>query len=197
MVDGDPARMQRLASAGPEVTGVRVRIVDDDDADVATGQMGEIVVRSDLVMKGYWNNPEDTAETLRGGWLHTADLGYMDSQGYVFITDRKKDMIISGGANIYPREVDEVICQHPDVAEVAVIGVPDSLWGESVKALVVLRQGASATEAEIIDFCRQRMASYKKPKSVEFLPGLPKNAYGKVLKREMRERYWAGHTRKI
>ena len=197
IVDEDPARMQRLASAGPEVTGVRVRIVDDDDTDVATGQMGEIVVRSDLVMKGYWNNPEATAETLRGGWLHTADLGYMDANGYVFITDRKKDMVISGGANIYPREVDEVICQHPAVAEVAVIGVPDPLWGESVKALVVLRQGDHATEAEIIEFCRQRMSSYKKPKSVEFLPSLPKNAYGKVLKREMRDRYWAGHTRRI
>ena len=196
-VDGDPLRLKRLASAGREVTGTQVRIMDDQDREVPPGQMGQIVVRGDLVMKGYWNNPEATAETLRGGWLHTGDLGYMDSEGYVFITDREKDMIISGGANIYPREVDEVIVQHPAVTEVAVVGVPDSQWGESVKALVVLREGAHATEAEIIEYCRQRLASYKKPKSVEFLPSLPKNAYGKVLKRELRERYWAGQQRKV
>ena len=197
LVEGDPLRLQRLASAGPEVTGVRVRILDEDDLEVPNGLMGEIAVRSDLVMKGYWNNPEATAETLRGGWLHTGDLGYQDPQGYLFITDRKKDMIISGGANIYPREVDEVIAQHPSVAEVATIGAPDPLWGESVKALVVLREGARATEAEIIEFCRQGLASYKKPKSVEFLPSLPKNAYGKVLKRELRDRFWADRTRKV
>ena len=195
--DGDPLLLQRLASAGTEVSGVRVRIVDEDDQEVADGQMGEIVVRSDLVMKGYWNNPEATAESLKRGWLHTGDLGYMDSAGYVFITDRAKDMIISGGSNIYPREVDEVIVQHTAVAEVAVIGVPDPLWGESLKALVVLREGAAATEAEIIEFCRERLASYKKPKTVEFLPSLPKNAYGKVLKRELRERYWAGQERRV
>ena len=196
-VDGDPVRLRRLASAGAEVTGVRVRIVDDQDQELTAGEMGEIVVRSDLVMQGYWNNPEATAETLRGGWLHTADLGYVDSEGYLFITDRKKDMIISGGANIYPREVDEVISQHQAVAEVAVIGVPDALWGESVKALIVVREGAHATEDEIIEFCRQRLASYKKPKSVEFLPSLPKNAYGKVLKRGLRERYWIGQERRV
>ena len=197
LVDSDPVALQRLASAGREITGVRVRIVDDQDREVASGQMGEIVVRSDLVMKGYWNNLEATAETLRGGWLHTGDLGYMDSEGYVFITDREKDMIISGGANIYPRELDEVIVQHSAVAEAAVIGVPDSHWGESVKALVVLREGGHATEDEIIEFCRQRLASYKKPRTVEFLPGLPKNAYGKVLKRELRERYWADQGRRV
>ena len=197
IMDGDPQRLHRLASAGPEVTGVRVCIVDEQDGQVPSGEMGEIVVRSDLVMKGYWKNPEATAETLKGGWLHTGDMGHLDSQGYLFITDRIKDMIISGGANIYPREVDEVIAQHPAVAEVAVIGVPDDLWGESVKAEVVLRDGASATEGDIIEFCRQRMASYKKPRYVEFLPSLPKNAYGKVLKRELRDRHWAGEERKV
>ena len=197
LVEGHPDRLQRLASAGKEVTNVRVRIVDEEDNEVPSGEMGEIVVRGDLVMKGYWNNPDATAETLRGGWLHTGDMGYIDPAGYLFITDRIKDMVISGGANIYPREADEVIVQHPSVAEVACVGVPDQLWGESVKALVVLRDGAHATEEEIITFCQERLASYKKPKSVEFLPSLPKNAYGKVLKRELREPYWAGQKRKV
>ena len=197
LVEGYPDRLQRLASAGRETTGVQVRIVDEEGRSVPMGEIGEIVVRGDLVMKGYWNNPEATAETLRGGWLHTGDLAYMDPEGYVFITDRIKDMVISGGANIYPREVDEVLVQHHAVAEAAVIGVPDQLWGESLKALVVLRKGASSSEEEIIGFCQERLASYKKPRSVEFLPSLPKNAYGKVLKRELREPYWAGQARKI
>lgn len=127
--DGDPLRLGRLASAGRETTGVRVEVVDREDKAVATGESGEILVRSDIVMKGYFNNPEATAETLRGGWLHTGDIGHLNSEGYLFITDRKNDMIISGGANVYPREVEEVIARHPCVAEVAVIGVPDSKWG--------------------------------------------------------------------
>ena len=196
-VDEDPVRLQRLASAGREVTGVRVRIVDDQDIELPSEEVGEIVVRSDLVMKGYWNKPEATAETLRGGWLHTGDMGYLDSDRYLFITDRKKNLIISGGANIYPREVEEAISQHPSVFEVAVIGVPDPKWGEAVKALVVFREGMQVTEEEIIAVCRQHLASYKKPQSVEFLPSLPKNAYGKVLKRELRERYWAGRERRV
>jgi acyl-CoA synthetase (AMP-forming)/AMP-acid ligase II len=193
----DPVRLRRLASAGREVTGVRVRVVDDDDCPVPAGQVGEIVVRGDLVMAGYWNQAAATAEALRGGWLHTGDLGRMDEDGYVYITDRKKDMIISGGANIYPREVEEAICAHPAVFEVAVIGVPDAVWGEAVKALVVLRPGASASEAEIVEHCRRSLASYKKPHSVEFLPELPKNAYGKILKRELRDRYWVGLARNV
>jgi acyl-CoA synthetase (AMP-forming)/AMP-acid ligase II len=193
----DPVRLRRLASAGREVTGVRVRVVDPEDREVPAGEMGEIVVRSDLVMKGYWNKPEATAETLRGGWLHTGDIGSMDDDGYVYITDRQKDMIISGGSNIYPREVEEVICGHPAVFEVAVIGVPDPKWGETVKALVVLRPGARATEGDIVEHCRRALASYKKPQSVEFLSELPKNAYGKILKRELRERYWAGRARRV
>lgn len=193
----DPVKLARLASAGRETTGVRVRIVDDEERDVPAGQMGEIVVRGDLVMKGYWRKPEATADTLRGGWLHTGDIGYLDSDGYLYITDRKKDMIISGGSNIYPREIEEVICRHPAVFEVAVIGIPHEKWGETVKALVVPREGMRATEAEIIEHCKRHMASYKKPQSVEFLPTLPKNAYGKVLKRELRDRYWAGRQRKV
>ncbi len=193
----DPVKLRRLASAGRETAAVRVRVVDDKDRDVPSGQMGEIVVRGDLVMKGYWRKPEATADTLRGGWLHTGDIGYLDEDGYLYITDRKKDMIISGGSNIYPREIEEVICRHPAVFEVAVIGIPDEKWGETVKALVVPRESMPVSEAEIIEHCRQHLASYKKPQSVEFLPGLPKNAYGKVLKRELRDRYWAGRQRKV
>lgn len=193
----DPVRQRRLGSAGRETTGVRVRVVDDDDRDVPANAPGEIVARGDLVMKGYWANPEATAETLRGGWLHTGDVGHLDEDGYLYITDRKKDMIISGGSNIYPRELEEVICTHPAVHEVAVIGVPDETWGESVKAVVVLRPGVRATEAGIVEHCRRSLASYKKPSSVEFVAELPKNAYGKVLKRELREPYWVGRTRRV
>ena len=193
----DPIKRRRLASAGRETTGVRVRVVDDEDRDVPPGTPGEIVVRGDLVMEGYWGKPEATAETLRNGWLHTGDVGHLDADGYLYITDRKKDMIISGGANIYPRELEEVICTHVAVDEVAVIGVPDEKWGESVRAVVVLRPGARVTEAEIIEHCRRRLASYKKPAAVDFVPALPKNAYGKILKRELREGYWAGRERRV
>jgi long-chain acyl-CoA synthetase len=197
LAGGDPVRQRRLASAGRETTGVHVRVVDDDDRDVPPGVAGEIVARGDLVMKGYWGKPEATAETLRGGWLHTGDVGHLDEGGYLYITDRKKDMIISGGSNIYPRELEEVICTHPAVHEVAVIGVPDEKWGECVKAVVVLRAGTRATEAEIVEHCRRSLASYKKPASVEFVADLPKNAYGKILKRELREPYWRGRARRV
>jgi acyl-CoA synthetase (AMP-forming)/AMP-acid ligase II len=196
-VTDDPVARRRLASAGRETPGVRVQIVDEEDRPRPAGEMGEIVVRGDLVMKGYWNKPEATAEALRGGWLHTGDIGYMDEGGYLYITDRKKDMIISGGSNIYPREVEEVICQHPGVFEVAVIGVPDERWGEATKALVVARPGHRPSEAEIVEHCRRHLASYKKPQSVEFLTALPKNAYGKVLKRELRDRFWRDRGRKV
>ena len=197
LVANDTERERRLTSAGREVTGVRVRVVDERDKELPSGESGQIVVRSDLVMKGYWNRPEANAEALRGGWFHTGDVGFLDSDGYLFITDRMKDMIISGGANVYPREVEEVISQHPAVAEVAVIGVPDDKWGEAVKALVVLKSGAQAEPGEIISYCKDNLASYKKPQSVEFLSSLPKNAYGKVLKRELREPYWVGQQRQV
>jgi len=197
LLEGTEEQMKRLTSAGIPRTDVEVKIVDDQDRDLAPGRMGEIVVRGEVVMKGYWRNPTATAETLRGGWLHTGDLGIMDEKGYVYILDRAKDMIISGGENIYSREIEDVILRHPAVHEVAVIGVPDEKWGESVKAFVALQEGQKTTEEEIINFCKDHLASYKKPKSVEFIQAIPKNPYGKVLKRELRERYWTGEARRV
>jgi len=197
LLEGTEEQMKRLTSAGIPRTDVEVKIVNDKDEELPPGQMGEIVVRGEVVMKGYWRNPQATAETLRGGWLHTGDLGMMDEKGYVYILDRAKDMIISGGENIYSREIEDVILRHPAVHEVAVIGVPDEVWGEAIKAIVALREGQMATEEEIIHFCKGYLASYKKPKSVEFVDAIPKNPYGKVLKRELREKYWAGEARKV
>jgi acyl-CoA synthetase (AMP-forming)/AMP-acid ligase II len=197
LLEGTEEQMKRLTSAGIPRTDVEVKIFDFNDQELPPGEMGEIVVRGEVVMKGYWRNPEATAETLQGGWLHTGDLGIMDEKGYVYILDRAKDMIISGGENIYSREIEDVILKHPAVYEVAVIGVPDEKWGESVKAIVSLRSGQKTTEEDIINFCKQHLASYKKPKSVDFIDAIPKNPYGKVLKRELREKYWAGEARKV
>ena len=194
---GTPEQMKRLAAAGMPRTDVEVRIFDSDDKELPSGQMGEIVTRSDLVMKGYWRNPDATREAIKNGWLHTGDMGYMDENGYLFIMDRSKDMIISGGENIYPREIEEVIVKHPAVREVAVIGIPDSKWGEAVKAVVSLVEGKSVTEDEIIAFCKDNIAGYKKPKSVDFVGELPKNNYGKILKRELRDKYWRGKERQV
>jgi len=197
VLDGTPDQMRRLASAGIPRTDVEVRIFDPEDRELPPGEMGEIVTRSDLVMKGYWRNPEATEDTLRKGWLHTGDMGYIDEGGYLFIMDRSKDMIITGGENVYPREIEEVIVRHPAVREVAVIGVPDEKWGEAIKAVVSLIPGKSLPEEELIAFCRDNMASYKKPKSVDFVDELPKNNYGKILKRELRAKYWEGRKRKV
>jgi len=196
-MDGDPNEIRRLASAGREMPAVQIRVVDDYDRILEANLPGEILVRSDLVMSGYWNQPEATAETLRGGWLHTGDIGHLDKDGYLYITDRKKDLIISGGSNIYPREIEEILLQHEAVSEACVVGVPDEIWGESVKAVVVLQPGAQVDEAELIAFCQARIASYKKPKSVDFIDALPKSAYGKVLKRQLRDQYWLGRERLV
>jgi acyl-CoA synthetase (AMP-forming)/AMP-acid ligase II len=187
----------RLGSAGTIRTDVEVRCVDAEDRLLPPGKAGEIVVRGDIVMQGYWNNPEATAEALRGGWLHTGDIGVLDENGYLFLLDRAKDMIISGGNNIYPREVEEVIVQHPAVATSVVFGIPHAYWGEAVHALVVLEPGLSATEQEIIDHCAQSLAGYKKPKSVEFVHSLPVSGYGKVMRREIRETYWKGYANRV
>jgi acyl-CoA synthetase (AMP-forming)/AMP-acid ligase II len=197
LLEGTEEQMRRLASAGIPRTDVEVKIFDENDKELSPGKMGEIVVRGEVVMKGYWRNPQATADTLRGGWLHTGDLGIMDERGYVYILDRAKDMIISGGENIYSREIEDVILRHPAVHEVAVIGVPDETWGEAIKAIVVLKEGQQATKEEIINLCKGYLASYKKPKSVEFIDAIPKNPYGKVLKRELREKYWAGEARRV
>jgi acyl-CoA synthetase (AMP-forming)/AMP-acid ligase II len=189
IIEGTPVQEKRLASAGIPRTDVEVKIFDQNQHELRSGQIGEIVTRSDLVMKGYWKNPEATAATIKNGWLHTGDVGYRDPNGYLFIMDRSKDMIISGGENIYPREIEEVLIRHPAVHEVTVIGVPDPSWGEAVKAVVVLVPGEKATEEELIAFCKDNIASYKKPKSVVFVEDLPKSNYGKILKRELREKY--------
>jgi acyl-CoA synthetase (AMP-forming)/AMP-acid ligase II len=194
---GTAEQLRRLASAGRPVMNVEARVVDFEGRDVPHGEVGEIIVRSDLNMSGYWNNPEATAEAIRDGWLHTGDMATMDDAGYIYIVDRKKDMIVSGGENIYPREVEEELYAHPAVLEAAVIGVPDPVWGESVKALVVLKKDARTSEEELIEHCKTHLASYKKPKSVEFRKELPKTPSGKILKRVLREKYWADHDRRV
>jgi acyl-CoA synthetase (AMP-forming)/AMP-acid ligase II len=197
ILDGTEKKLKRLSSIGREVTVARVRIMDEEDKFLAPGQIGEIVVQSDQNMKGYWKNAEATAETLREGWVHTRDLGYMDEDGYIYLVDRKDDMIVSGGFNIYPKEVEDVLYMHPAVLEAAVFGVPDDKWGEAVKAVVSLRQSMQATEEEIIEHCKKHLASYKKPKSVDFIETLPKSAYGKILRRVLKEPYWKGRDRMI
>jgi acyl-CoA synthetase (AMP-forming)/AMP-acid ligase II len=186
-----------LLSAGRPLPGTELRIVDENDEPVPTGTVGEIVARGDQIMRGYWNLPEATGETLRGGWLHTGDAGILDDEGFLFIQDRVKDMIVSGGENVYPREVENALFEHPAVADVAVLGVPDEKFGEGVKAIVVLRTGQEASAEEIIEFCKGRLAGYKRPRSVDFVAELPRNASGKVLKKELREKYWQGHDRRV
>ncbi len=197
MLEGSEAQLARLASAGRPAIDYEVRIVNAHGTDVAVGEVGEIIVRSEAMTIGYWNNPQETAKAIQDGWLYTGDFGKFDDAGYVYIVDRKNDMIISGGKNIYPREIEEVIYSHEAVLETAVIGVPDDYWGESVKAFVVLKNGMNATEEEIINLCKSTIASYKKPRSVEFLPQLPKSPTGKILKRVIREQYWNGHERRV
>jgi long-chain acyl-CoA synthetase len=187
VLGGSPEEQKVLLSAGRPCMTVHVRIVDESHKDLAPGEVGEIIVRSKRIMKEYWRRPEETREILADGWLHTGDIGYYDENGYIYIVDRKKDMIISGGENVYPREVEEVLYRHPAVEEVAVIGVPDPHWVEKVHAVVVLRKEGHSTEEEIIGFCKDHLAGYKTPKSVEFVEALPKNPQGKILKRVLRE----------
>jgi acyl-CoA synthetase (AMP-forming)/AMP-acid ligase II len=194
---GDHLHKERLASAGMEALGFEVRIVDDADSEVSPGTVGEVICRGPAIMDHYWNAPEPTAEALRNGWMHTGDLGYRDPHGYVFVTDRKKDMIISGGENVYPREVEDVLFEHPEVLEAAVIGVPDERWGGRVHAVLVSNPGCELDPEQVLGFARSRLAAYKVPKSAELLAELPKNATGKVLKTVLREPWWQGRTRGV
>ncbi len=190
--EGPPEKMRRLQSSGREAMNVEVRIIDEDDRDVPPGEVGELIAKSDILMKGYWKLPQATAETLKGGYLRTGDLASMDEERYIYLVDRKKDVITSGGETVYPRDIEEVLYRHPSVLEAAVIGVPDEKLGEAVKAIVVLREGERATEKEIIEFCQQSLADYATPSSVEFTDMVPRNPSGKVLRRELREKYGNG-----
>jgi long-chain acyl-CoA synthetase len=194
MVMDDPPEAQKvLASCGQPCPGVQVRILDVNDQDVASGDVGEIVVKSKSLMQEYWKRPNETEDTIKNGWLYTGDLGYYDDTGNIYLVDRKKDMIITGGENVYPREVEEVLYKHSAVEEAAVIGITDPYWIETVHAVVVLKKDASVDEKEIMDFCKGKLAHYKTPKSVDFLKMLPKNPQGKILKRELRKLYRGGN----
>jgi long-chain acyl-CoA synthetase len=193
LVESDLAR-----SCGQAVAGVDVRVVDSSGHDLPPGEIGEVVVRGPNVMQGYWNKPEQTADALRHGWYHSGDLGCMNAQGYIFLVDRAKDMIISGGENIYSTEVEEILYKHPAVLEAAVFGVPDATWGEAVHAVVVPRPGQPVDAVNLIAFCREHIAGYKVPKQIDLRSDpLPKSGPGKVLKRELRAPFWASHTTQI
>ncbi len=164
----------------------RIKIFDENDRELPAGQKGEIVIKGPGVMKGYWNNPEETARVIRNGWLHTGDVGYCDEDGYLYIAERKKDLIIRGGENIYPKEIENILHQHPGVLEAGVIGIPDPVYGEAVQAFVVPKNPGAVSEDDLLAFCREQLPTYKRPKSIQFLDALPKNAVGKILKRELR-----------
>lgn len=185
--DGTEEQRQRLNSAGREAVGAEVRIIGPDGAELAVGEVGEILIRSRSVISGYWQNPEETQKAIRHGWFHTGDLGYLDEQRYLFVVDRLKDMVISGGVNIYTKEIENLLYEHPAVLEAAVYGLPDEEWGEQVTAAIALRPGYSATADELVAHCRRSLAGYKCPRTFYFLDSLPKNPSGKILKRELRK----------
>jgi acyl-CoA synthetase (AMP-forming)/AMP-acid ligase II len=195
--DHDPNGNEKMRSCGKPHSRAEIRILGADGSEMPVGEVGEITCRSPQNMKGYWNLPRATESTIRDGWLHTGDAGYLDADGYLYIHDRVKDLIVSGGENIYPAEVESVLFGHPGVADVAVIGVPDDRWGEAVKAIVVKKPGAEVSEREIITYARERIAHFKAPSSVDFAASLPRNPSGKILKRELRAPYWAGRDRQV
>ncbi len=198
ILDGTPAQTKRLASAGQAYLGTDLKIMADDGSECATGEVGEVCMRSKSVMQGYWQKPEATAEAVKSGYLHTGDMGYLDEEHFLFIVDRKKDMIISGGENIYSREVEEALLMHAAVAEVAVIGAPDEKWGESVAAIVVLRPGKQVTAEELAEHCRSLIAAYKRPKIVRFVEAMPRvPSTNKIDKRALRAPFWAGQGRQV
>jgi acyl-CoA synthetase (AMP-forming)/AMP-acid ligase II len=194
--DHDPGK-GKLRSCGVAFPGVDLKIIAADGEEVPRGQVGEVVIRAPVVMKGYWNKPDATAASIRDGWMRTGDAAYMDEEGYVFIYDRVKDMIVTGGENVYPAEVENALFGHPSIADAAVIGVPDDTWGEAVKAIVVLKSGAPRDAADIIGWARARIANFKAPKTVDFVDLIPRNLSGKILRRELREPYWKGRDRRV
>ena len=195
-IEGD--KPQLLSACGRAVCESELEVLDEQGLPVQGDAIGEICVRGPDVFAGYWRAPEVTEAAFDAqGWLHTGDLARVDDEGYIYIVDRKKDMLVSGGFNVYPSEIEAVLAQHPAIYEVCVLGVPDEHWGEAVKAVVVLRAGAQASEQELIDFCKERLADFKKPRSVDFVAELPKNSNGKLSRKEVRERYWQGRERKV
>lgn len=197
VISDDPVARRRLTSTGREIFHAEVRVVDEGGNELPTGEIGEIIVRGPNVMKGYWKDPEMTAERLRGDWLYSNDMGYFDEDWFLYIVDRKVDMIITGGENVYPAEVENVIYRHPAVLEAAVVSAPDEKWGETVAASIVLSEGATLSAEELLSFCKERLAPYKCPRIVRFVPSLPKSPIDKILRKEVREGYWKGHERRV
>jgi acyl-CoA synthetase (AMP-forming)/AMP-acid ligase II len=187
------------SKTGREFVAVELKVVNDRGQEVERNEqeVGEIVVKGDIVTKGYWKLPEETAKSIRDGWLYTGDLAVMDEEGYVTIVDRKKDMILTGGENVYSTEVENVLYMHNAVLECAVIGIPDPKWGEAVKAVIVLKSGQKPTGNDLIQFCKERIAHYKAPKSIEFMEALPRTGSGKINKKELRDKYWKDLDRKV
>jgi long-chain acyl-CoA synthetase len=188
---------ERLLSCGRPMLGGRVRIVDSNGNDLPPHEVGEILYQGENLMAGYWARADATAQAIRGGWFHTGDAGYVDEEGFIFLKDRIKDMIVTGSENVYPAEIEAVLMGHPEILECAVIGVPDPKWGETVKAVVVRRAGTNLAEASLIEWSRDKLAGFKRPRSVDFIDALPRNASGKLLKRTLREPYWAGYERRV
>ncbi|MEE3952375.1 long-chain-fatty-acid--CoA ligase [Peribacillus frigoritolerans] len=197
VLNGSEKSEKRLLSAGQPILGVDIRVIDEQGNQVAIGEVGEIIAKGPNIMKGYWNLPEETAAVIKDGWYHTGDMAMIDGDYFVYIVDRKKDMIITGGENVYSPEVENVLYKHPDVYEAAVIGVPDEKWGEAVVAIIVTKEGSKLSEYEIIQHTKRHLANYKVPKSIVFMEELPRNTAGKVLKRDLRKKYWEGSNRMV
>jgi acyl-CoA synthetase (AMP-forming)/AMP-acid ligase II len=187
----------KLRSCGKPIPGVEIKIVDENKNEVPTGEVGEIITKSDLNMKGYWNNDKATSEAFNNSWFYSGDLGYLDKDGFLFIHDRLKDMIVSGGENIYPAEVENALMSNSLILDAAVVGIPDEKWGESTKAFVVFKKEGEINEEEIINYTKTKIASYKCPKSINFISELPRNPSGKVLRRELRAPFWEGKDREV
>ena len=187
----------KLRSCGKAAMGVGLRVVDSEDNDVPVGEVGEVIIKSDLNMKGYWNRPEATAEAIKDGWFYSGDVGYFDDEGFLYIHDRVKDMIVSGGENIYPAEVENALLSHPNIADAAVIGIPDDKWGEATKAFIVQVEGEPLAEDDVISYARTQIAGYKCPKTVEHIKELPRNPSGKILRKDLRAPYWEGKERNV